>query len=268
MSTNLYIVPYDFTEVGEKALQYALFLGKHVRTEIKLIYISDSKPKGIQMQKKLKEVAENVNPPAGVTVSSLVKVGSIFTDIAAIAKKEGAQLIIMGTHGAKGLQGVFGSHAMKVVTSAECPFLIVQKETEIGEVANILAPIDLTKESLQVINIAGDLAKIVNANVHVIAEQQSDQILNTRIKNRISIVKKQYEDNNVDATIAFVKHSGSYSKKVMSYVDENKMDLIAIAYHSESFLPQFDKFAQDLITNKPCLPVMILNSKQASALYF
>jgi len=174
----------------------------------------------------------------------------------------------MGTHGAKGLQGVFGSHAMKVVTSADCPFLIVQKETEITEVDNVLVPIDLTKESMQVINIAGDLATILKAKIHVIAEKQTDEMLDTRIKNRIQILTKQYEDRNVKADVAYVKTSGGYSKKVMNFAETNKSDLIAIAYHSESFLPQFDKFAQDLITNKPCLPVLILNSKQASALYF
>lgn len=268
MSKNLYIVPYDFTEAGQKALDYALFLGKNVQTEVKLIYIADSRPKGIKMQQKLNLIKEKIVSPLGVEITTLVKVGNLFTDIGAIAKKEGAQLIIMGTHGAKGFQGVFGSHAMKVVQNSECPFLIVQKETEIKEVNNLLVPIDLTKESMQVINIAGDLANILNAKIHVIAEEQSDEMLNTRIKNRISILTKQYEDRNIKADVAFVKHSGSYSKKVLKFAEVNSSDLIAIAYHSESFLPQFDKFAQDLITNKPCLPVLILNSKQASALYF
>jgi hypothetical protein len=44
--------------------------------------------------------------------------------------------------------------------------------------------------------------------------------------------------------------------------------MVAIAYHSESLLPQFDTFAQSLITNENNLPCMILKSKQAGALYF
>lgn len=268
MSKNLYIVPYDFTEVGQKALEYALFISKSVQTEIKLVYIAESRPKGMKMQQKLNQIKEKTVSSPGVEITTLVRVGNIFSDIGAIAKKEGAQLIIMGTHGAKGLQGVFGSHAMKVVRSASCPLLIVQKETDISDVDNILVPIDLTKESMQVINIAGDLANILKAKVHVIAEEQSDEMLSTRIKNRVSILTKQYEDRNIKANIAYVKNSGAYSKKVLNFAKKNNSDLIAIAYHTESFLPQFDKFAQDLITNKPCLPVLILNSKQASALYF
>jgi hypothetical protein len=54
----------------------------------------------------------------------------------------------------------------------------------------------------------------------------------------------------------------------LNYAKEKSIDLIGIAYHSESLLPQFDTFAQSLITNDQNLPCMVLNSKLASALYF
>ena len=157
---------------------------------------------------------------------------------------------------------------MKVITSAECPFLIVQKNTQIVELKKIVVPIDLTKESLQIVNIAGDIARMYDANISVLAEKQTDQILNTRLKNRISIVSKQYEERDINAKIEIVKNSGAYRKKVMTFAKNNQIELIAIAYHTESLLPQFDKFAQGLITNKLGLPVLVVNSKLASALYF
>ncbi len=268
MKKNLYIVPYDFTPTTDKAVEYALFLAKTVHTEIKLLHLASDKASGQPMVAKLNAVKSKFNVPIGSEITSMVKVGDIFTDIGRIAKEERAQLVIMGTHGIKGMQNIFGSHAMKVITSAECPFLIVQKDTKIKEVNNIIVPIDLTKESLQITNIAGDMAKILSAKLSVVAEKQTDVILNTRIQNRISIVSKQYEERDLDATINFVKKGGKYGKKVMSFTKQNQGDMIAIAYHSESLLPQFDSFAQTLITNKLGLPVLIVNSKLASALYF
>lgn len=268
MSKNLYIVPYDFTPVSRKALDYALYLGEKVQTEIKLLHLAADKAQGMSMVTKMEELKKSITPPPGTELTSLVKVGSIFTDIGKIAEEEKAQLIIMGTHGMRGLQGLFGSHAMKVITSADCPFLVVQKNTKIEPIKNIGVPVDLTKESLQIVSIAGDLASIFKAKVNVIAERQTDAILNTRLKNRLSIVMKEYEDRNVDAQVEFVKKSGNYAKKVMNVVEEKSMDLISIAYHSESLLPQLDKFAQNLITNKQAKPVLIVNSKLASALYF
>lgn len=269
MSKNLYMVPYDFTPTSRKALDYALHISRHVHTEIKLLHLAPDKSKGMQMKPKLEELAKEIQAPEGVEISALTVVGSIFTDIGKIAKQEKAQLIVMGTHGKRGLlQLLFGSHAMKVITSADCPFLIVQSSTEIKDVQEIAVPIDLTKESLQIVPIAGDLAKIVGANVHVLAEKQTDQILNTRLKNRISIVSQEYEDREVKTSVEFVKKAGRYDRKVMNYSKGNSIDLIALAYHSESILPQLDTFAQNLITNKLGLPVLIVNSKLASALYF
>lgn len=268
MSKNLYIVPYDFTPVTDKAIEYALHIGKHVDTEIRLLHIASDKPKGMAKVKLLEEVKSKLNVPSGIEITCSVRVGNIFTDLGKIAAEEKAQLIIMGTHGMRGFQRIGGSNAMKLVTSTECPFLIVQKNTELKEISEVIVPIDLTKESLQIVSIAGDMANIFKANVHVLAEKQTDQILNTRIQNRIGIVSKSYEDRGVNANVHFVKHGGSYGKKIMQYTKENNGGMIAIAYHSESLLPQFDSFAQNLITNKAGLPVLIINSKLASALYF
>ena len=267
MSKNLYIVPYDFTPVSQKALEYALFLGKHVDTEILLLHLAPDKTKGMVMKNKLDDLKETIKAPIGVDITTLTNVGNIFTDIGKIAKEKHAQLIIMGTHGKRGLQSLTGSYAMKVVTSAECPFLIVQKETKVEEIKSVIVPIDLTKESMQIIHIAGDMAHMLKAKVHVLAEKQSDQILNQRIVNRISIVKDSYEERKNEAEVHMVK-KGNYGKRIIEHVKNNDGGMIAIAYHTESLLPQFDSFAQNLMMNKEALPFLIVNSKLASSLYF
>lgn len=268
MNKNLYIVPHDFSPVGEAAIRYALHIASHVHAEIQLLHLTGSKADSIKANAKMDEVINRSAKPNGVELTKLIREGSIFEDIGKISHKEGAQLIIMGTHGSTGLQKLFGSNAMKVVTSADIPFLIVQKDTPLNEIKNIVVPIDLTKESLQIVNIAGDMAGIFGATVHVVGEKHNDQLLSQQMKNRILIVKNQYEERNVPCKVEFMKGGGSYQKKVLNYSKENKIDLIAIAYHSESLLPQFDTFAQSLITNDQKLPCMVLNSKLASALYF
>ncbi len=268
MSKNHYMVPMDFTEISNRALEFALFLGKRVQTEICLLHLAVSKEKAMAAQGRLEEVIKNTVIPPGVELIPQAKQGSIFSDIGKIAKEDRTQLIVMGTHGMRGMQSLFGSHAMKVVTSAECPFLIVQKHTPIKDIKRIVVPIDLTKESLQIVNIAGDMANIVGAEIYILAEKQTDEILNNRLKTRLSIVKKEYEDRGIEPNVTLMKQSGSYRSKIINFCKQNAIDMIAFAYHSESLLPQFDKFAQILITNKVGLPVMIVNSKLASALYF
>lgn len=268
MSKNLYIVPHDFTAVGDAALNYAINLGKKVRTEIQLLHVVSDKTKLISSKQKLDKIAQATPISPTIEITTKVVVGNIFEDIGKLAKKEAAQLIIMGTHGLTGMQKIFGSNVIKVVTSSEVPFLVVQKNTKINEVKRIVVPIDLTKESLQITSLAGDLAKIYDAEVHVIAEKETDEILSRKLTNRISLVKDQYEDRSVKSVVNLISASGSYQKKVIEYAKSNQGDFIALAYHSESLLPMFDTFAQNLVVNELNLPCLIINSKSASKLYF
>jgi nucleotide-binding universal stress UspA family protein len=268
MTSNLYIVPHDFTPVGDAALNYAINLSKHINVEIRLLHVVSSKEDAPRASLKLNEIISKVVANDSVRFTKTVREGSIFDQIGELARKENAQLIVMGTHGALGLQKLLGSNAMKVVTSADTPFIILQKDTPFKEIKNIVVPIDLTKESLQIVNNAGDLAAIFGATVHVLGEKQNDEYLSQQMKNRILIVKKQYVDRNVPCVVELMSSGGSYSKKIMDYAKSNNIDMVAIAYHSESLLPQFDKFAQSLITNESKLPCLILKSKPASNLYF
>lgn len=268
MSRNLYLVPHDFTAVGDAALNYAIFLGQRVKTEIQLIHIVADKAKITLARQKMEKVIENAVTNENVELTYLIKEGSIFEDIGKIAKREHAQLIIMGTHGVSGMQKLFGSNAIKVVTSANIPFLVVQKETQPKAVEKIVIPIDMTKESLQIATVAGDLAAIFNAELHVVTEKQNDEILRRKMQNRIKIVKDQYDDRSLTSHVTFFEGSGSFLKKINNYIKQVNGDFIALAYHSESLFPQFDSFASSLLTNEFKIPCIIINSKEASNMYF
>jgi nucleotide-binding universal stress UspA family protein len=267
---NLFIVPHDFTEAGDAALFNSFFLAKPRKAEIKLLHIVSDKSKGAQAHKKLEDIIAKHKEAAGdLKVTPLVKVGSIFEDIGGIAEENEAKLIIMGTHGAKGMQKLFGSYAIKVVTSTSVPFLVVQKDKKVmDDIKSIVVPIDLSKESLQIINTAGDVARMFGAKIHVVGEKQSDPRLAQQIKIRISIVKKEFEEKNVDSEVHVLEGSKSYQHKIMQFALENKSDMIAVAYYNSSLFPQFDSYFQSLISNKENIPCLIANSKLLSKLYF
>jgi len=268
MNKNTYLVLHDFTPVGEAALNYAMNLSTNLNNEIKLVHLVDDKSKLDDAEEKLKRIISETPSSDNTIIVPLVRVGNIFEDIALIVKEENVNLIIMGTHGQRGMQKIFGSFAMKVITSSDVPFFVIQKDTEVKSVKKILVPIDLEKESLQIVNVAGDLANMYKAEVFLIAEQQDDEILSRKIKNRVLIVKKQYEERGINCTVELINESGSYHSKIMNFCTTKEIDLVAIAYHSASILPQFDTFAQKLITNESLLPCVIINSKASSSFFF
>jgi nucleotide-binding universal stress UspA family protein len=75
-------------------------------------------------QKRMNEFVEQNF--SGMEVEPLVVSGEIAEKICEVAKDRGADLIIMGTHGRRGLErALFGSVAEKVVKTALCPVLTV-----------------------------------------------------------------------------------------------------------------------------------------------
>ncbi|MEE4243229.1 MAG: universal stress protein [Desulfopila sp.] len=67
---------------------------------------------------------------AGISVVKKVLVGDVSEKIVEYAAEENADMVIMGTHGYKGLERImFGSVADKVVKSASCPVLTINPYT-------------------------------------------------------------------------------------------------------------------------------------------
>ena len=266
--SNLFIVPHDFTNVGDSALKYAIHLAKPRNTAIELLHIVSDKSKGMLAFQKLQEIISTLKDSAhGVDIKPLVKVGNIFEDIGKIAEEKEANFIIMGTHGAKGMQKVFGSYAIKVVKSTSVPFLVVQDTVHDYKFENIVVPLDETKESLQIINHAANIANMFNSKVYILAEKQSDPRLSQQVKIRISLVNKVYKEKNVNSEVHFLDKSKSYTNSVMEFAKKANADMVALAYHSSSLFT-FDSHSQNLITNDEHIPCLIVNSKLLSKLYY
>lgn len=269
MSAGLFIVPYDFTSVGDSALKYAVYLAKPHRSEIMLLHIVDNDAKIKDAQHRLEEVISKVDLHVGDgKVTPKVIKGGIFEDIPRLANENKADLIIMGTHGAVGMQKLFGSYAMKIISSSSTPFLVVQDDTAHRELKKILIPITLSKESLQIIHIAAKLAIDFNSEVKIITEKQNDPILSARLDIYSKIIKKQFEEFHLEYDIEIMKLDKSFQKTIIDYAKKHDYDLIAAAHYTESLLPQFERFTQGLITNKENIPCLILNSKSLNSFYF
>ena len=139
------IVPWDFSQVAENAFQHAVNISKVVNREILLLHIvheeRDKDAKAIELKASTDKLAKEY----GKKPSFEVVTGSIFHAIGETAKELKAEMIIMGTHGMKGAQKLFGSKALKVVVSSRIPFLVVQDKPAKNTIDTILLPIDFKR---------------------------------------------------------------------------------------------------------------------------
>lgn len=268
MAEKIYLVPHDFSKAADNAVRQACFIANKAEATVMALHVV-SKPAAVApAQQKLESHIKNANFNANKPIQSKVVAGDIFTDIAKVGKETNAHVIIMGTHGAKGMQKVFGSFAIKVINSTEIPFIIVQEGTSISETRALVAPINETSESLQIIPTAMEFAQVFNAKIHLILEKDVYSGYTTKIKTRMQLLSEKFEKYGIEYDFKTVAGSGSYADKVQKYAKTNDVDYFAVTYFSDSLLPQFDTFTQNLIMNKEKKPVIIIRGKDSGNSYF
>ena len=137
------LVPTDFTETSRRAYDLALELASRLRAEVVLVHCyainaGGISPYGVLLPEpadtELRESAQrsldawaDAGDDAGVPVSTRLLSNVPALGIAECIEKEGADLVVMGTHGRRGLARVaLGSVAAAVLRTAPVPVLTVR----------------------------------------------------------------------------------------------------------------------------------------------
>ncbi len=264
MRTKNFIVPHDFTDVANIALEHAIATAKPLGAEIYLLHV-------VAKEKDIKAADIKLNALVESNTSSVklipsVRLGSIFADIGDFAAEHHAELIFMGTHGAHGWQHLTGMNALKVITHSSVPFVIVQEKTakDTGY-DDIVVPLDLNKETKQKLAIVANLAKYFNSRVHVITPEETDEFLRHQVKANILFAKKYFAEREIEITTNVVPKSG-FDKQVVKHAVNVGADLVAIMnLNKNSVLGVLASNHEEfIITNEARIPTLIMNPIEGS----
>ena len=141
MNLKHLLVPTDFSEGADRAIDYAVGLAQELKASLTLMtatYIGDTPEVSqsyiekirAEAQQRIEVVRQRVED-AGVAVKVVMVTGPPTQRITETAQKEAVDLIVMGTHGHTGLRHMLiGSVAERVVRHATCPVLVVPSQTE------------------------------------------------------------------------------------------------------------------------------------------
>lgn len=264
MNAKTYIVPHDFTEVANVALNHAIATAKPLNGEVYLLHVVGKDKDIAAAEKKLDEIIKEHD--SSVKLIPTVRVGNIFEDIGEFAAEKHAELIFMGTHGTQGWQHLTGMNALKVITRSSIPFVIVQEKTAKDDgYENIIVPLDLNKETKQKLAIVANIAKYFNSRVHVITPEETDEFLRHQVKANIVFAKKYFAERDVEVTTTLAPASG-FDKEVIKHAVKMDGDLIAIMNLNKGSLLGVISASHEeyIITNDAQIPVLIMNPIEGS----
>lgn len=129
---------------------------------------------------------------------------SIFSAIADYANDEekDVSLVVMGTHGMKGMQKFTGSWALKVIVKSKVPFIVVQDPpVDQNEYHNIVFPIDFRTEDKEKMGMAIFMGKYFDSKIHILKDTPADKGLAARINKNLNFSVKFLMQNNVEYEI-------------------------------------------------------------------
>src|SRR5690606_4497636 len=131
----------------------------------------------------------------GIDVTEKVKNHQAFSGVTDAARENGIDIIVMGSHGARGFKEMFiGSNAEKVVRTSNIRVLVIKNEHNDFKVNDFVFASDFKKDNKETYKQATDFAKAFGAKIHLLMVNTANNFTTTaESKKRITEFIKDYD---------------------------------------------------------------------------
>jgi nucleotide-binding universal stress UspA family protein len=257
------LVAWDFSQVASYALDHACIFARNMNAKVQLLHVVKKEGQIEDAVNKLNEIAEKASIKSDIEVTALVKVGSIFTTINEVAKEESAELVLMGTHGIKGMQKFTGSWALKVIVGSRIPFVVVQDAPKKETYDTVVLPIDFKKENKEKLSWAELMGKLFKAKMRIVTPETSESITLQRTKANLIFAQKYLESRGVDYEIDTVDCKDDFAIETIDFAKNIEADLILIMTTKNISFQDYVLGANEqyVIANTANIPVMCVNPR-------
>lgn len=262
LSLRRILVPTDFSESAEAALRQAeLGAAKH-SADVHVLHITDAQCPGVPADPD--EV-----PPA---VHAVRRADSVVDGILAYAEEHDVDLVVMGTHGRRGVRNaLLGTTTERVVRLARVPVLTVRSgAAPRSAFSRILVPVDFSEASRSLIAHARHVAAAWEASLDVLyvvedprfpaffrvdAHRAALPTLLLRAREALQAFAEATE--GPDVPMRYHALTGDPASSIVAFAETQHADVILLATHGWTSLKWFTlgSVAEAVMRTAPC-PVL------------
>lgn len=239
------LVPCDFSEISENALNYAVGLAKYFSSQLVLLHIdqipvintefglssytlTDTTTNSLTSLQQLAKKIQTAEPTI-TSIECYAEMGNATDTIVSYCNKLNIDFTVMGIsgHGSKFMKNIIGSTSVSVAKHVDMPVLIVPPNCTFKKIQNVAYACeydhDLEKNSalIQVKYINTMLGSKLNI-LHVVPEAHE---LNEEEASIDDFVEHKFE-NALHRT--FILTENQTSKGLISFVENHEIDLLII----------------------------------------
>jgi nucleotide-binding universal stress UspA family protein len=272
------LVPTDFTPVTLNAINHAVKLAENLGFKVVLLHVINKDTRaslgkgntGKVVESKLQEIVTQFKSTSSVQMEYIFREGSIFDVISEVAGEIKAFFMVLGTHGKKGFQHLFGSYALKVITQSPAPVIVVQKKA-INQhgYKKIVFPISLFTEARQQVFYAVITHMLLGSEILVFQQKGNVSTDSYKLDVVASQISDEFKKNNVRFTITKAEKSGNFSDQLLDFAVSQDADLIMMMTDSSIDSPNFDNssWSEKLLFNTAQIPVLSINPVYLGKVY-
>ncbi len=262
-SERTILVPYDFTDIAMYAVEHAIDFSKGKNIAITLLNIVKKESEIKDLTEKLSEEANKICDSLGIKPRIIVREGTIFKTINQVAEETEAMLVVMGTHGIKGLQKLTGSWALKVIVGSKIPYFVVQDSPSNIPVRKMVFPVDFKTENKEKLYWAEFISKFLNTKIYLFSASGKDGALEPRTKANLVFCKNFLAEKGIEYELSLSEGNGSFSQETINFAKKIEASGIIIMTTRDIAFHDYVLGAneQQIIANDSKIPVLVINPR-------
>jgi len=215
------LVPFDFSNEANFALDHAYELARIAKLPIHLLYVINNDKMINEWHVELKKIADNFSKKNNYKVEAIVKSGNLFETIYSYGVEANAYLAIMGTHGLKTI-----NKAMKVIKKfVKIPFILVQRGLTYGEYDKICVPIDADKKSRAKFLWVKYLNYLFESKVYIVYPEVNDTAKKAAINSNLQFATSIFEKDAIDFEVKSMPEA-NFADDMYDYMNEIEPDVV------------------------------------------
>lgn len=195
--------------------------------------------------------SENLIKEKGLTVGEKIKsMGSAVECVLEQIEKGNYDLIILGSHGKKGLQKWLGSVSRQIVSNSVVPVFISKKRTGCKKV---ILTVDGSEQAFNAVRMSHELLDLKGKEIYIISIKESPDLLPMEASLDINWLENIERQQKIHATKAINKAksllekegvqaqneiilTGHPAQKIIEFADREKVDLIVMGARTKTDL--------------------------------
>lgn len=267
------VLPTDFTPKVQHAFNEALkFTARNSAIEIHIAHVAtdeDVTDDDIQnsFEAMIRAAGESVDNANIYTHFVRKDKKEIIHGISEIVEVINPNYIVLGYELKKGLSRFIGPSLFKVFESTTCPIFAIKEGESLGDLNEVMFPLDLHKLSRQKLFTTIHLAKLIDAEIQLVSIAAN---YTERDHVQLGIITKQVVEELEKSGVKFseVKMEGdSFKNIVQDFAEKNGTDMIARVFNSDdTFMDRVWGSEDEAILAHTTIPLFIVHSRMRTVM--